>query len=88
MLKKIANEVNKFINAEYQKILKNIGWLFFDRIFRMGMGLVVAASALVLGLGAHAEVLAPVGLRRAVAEAAAAILARADQDDEPRILPR
>ena len=43
MLKKIANEVNKFINAEYQKILKNIGWLFFDRIFRMGMGLVVGA---------------------------------------------
>jgi polysaccharide transporter, PST family len=41
MLKKIANEVNKFINAEYKKILKNIGWLFFDRVFRMGMGLVV-----------------------------------------------
>lgn len=43
MLKKIANEVNKFINTEYQKILKNIGWLFFDRVFRMGMGLVVGA---------------------------------------------
>lgn len=43
MLKKIANEVNKFISTEYKKILKNIGWLFFDRIFRMGMGLVVGA---------------------------------------------
>ena len=42
----------------------------------------------VLGLGAHAEVLAPDGLRSAVAEAAAAILARAGRDDEPRILPR
>lgn len=43
MLKKIANEVNKFISVEYKKILKNIGWLFFDRVFRMGMGLVVGA---------------------------------------------
>jgi PST family polysaccharide transporter len=43
MLQKIANEVNKFINTEYKKILKNIGWLFFDRVFRMGMGLVVGA---------------------------------------------
>jgi PST family polysaccharide transporter len=43
MLRKIANNVNKFIGTEYRKILKNIGWLFFDRVFRMGMGLVVGA---------------------------------------------
>jgi PST family polysaccharide transporter len=43
MFKKLADEVNKFISTEYKKILKNIGWLFFDRVFRMGMGLVVGA---------------------------------------------
>jgi PST family polysaccharide transporter len=43
MLKNLANEVNRFISTEYKKILKNIGWLFFDRVFRMGMGLVVGA---------------------------------------------
>jgi PST family polysaccharide transporter len=41
MFKNLANQVNKFIGTEYKKILKNIGWLFFDRVFRMGMGLVV-----------------------------------------------
>ena len=43
MFKYLANKVNKFIGTEYRKILKNIGWLFFDRVFRMGMGLVVGA---------------------------------------------
>lgn len=43
MFKNLANEVNRFITTEYKKILKNIGWLFFDRVFRMGMGLVVGA---------------------------------------------
>ncbi len=43
MFKYLTNEVNKFLSTEYRKILKNIGWLFFDRIFRMGMGLVVGA---------------------------------------------
>lgn len=43
MFNYIAKEVNKFVSTEYRKILKNIGWLFFDRIFRMGMGLVVGA---------------------------------------------
>lgn len=41
MIKFLTKEVNKFVATEYRKILKNIGWLFFDRIFRMGMGLVV-----------------------------------------------
>jgi polysaccharide transporter, PST family len=39
----LTNEFNRFVNTEYKKILKNIGWLFFDRVFRMGMGLVVGA---------------------------------------------
>ena len=43
MLKNLLNEVNRFLTTEYKKILKNIGWLFFDRVFRMGMGLVVGA---------------------------------------------
>ncbi len=43
MLKKLVNEVNRFLSTEYKKILKNIGWLFFDRVFRMGMGLIVGA---------------------------------------------
>lgn len=43
MFKYLANKVNKFIGTEYKKILKNIGWLFFDRVFRLGMGLVVGA---------------------------------------------
>lgn len=43
MLKNLVNEVNRFLTTEYKKILKNIGWLFFDRVFRMGMGLVVGA---------------------------------------------
>src|SRR5688572_14503431 len=43
MFKYLANEVNKFLTTEYKKILKNMGWLFFDRVFRMGMGLVVGA---------------------------------------------
>src|SRR5690606_8774288 len=38
-----AREVNKRLSTEYQKIAKNIGWLFFDRVFRMGMGLIVGA---------------------------------------------
>ena len=41
MLKNLAEWVNRFISTEYKKILKNIGWLFFDRLFRMGMGLIV-----------------------------------------------
>lgn len=43
MFKYLVTEANKFVSTEYRKILKNIGWLFFDRVFRMGMGLVVGA---------------------------------------------
>ncbi|WP_276367343.1 flippase [Chryseolinea sp. H1M3-3] len=43
MVKYLIKEANKFVSIEYRKILKNIGWLFFDRVFRMGMGLVVGA---------------------------------------------
>jgi PST family polysaccharide transporter len=43
MFKYLTREVNRFLNTEYKKILRNIGWLFFDRVFRMGMGLVVGA---------------------------------------------
>ncbi len=43
MLQNLLNKVNRFVSTEYRKILKNMGWLFFDRIFRMGMGLVIGA---------------------------------------------
>lgn len=43
MLKYLTHEVGRFVSTEYRKILKNVGWLFFDRVFRMGMGLVVGA---------------------------------------------
>jgi PST family polysaccharide transporter len=43
MLRYAIQEINKFINTESKKILKNIGWLFFDKVFRMGMALVVGA---------------------------------------------
>jgi PST family polysaccharide transporter len=43
MYKYIVKEINRFITTESKKILKNIGWLFFDRVFRMGMALVVGA---------------------------------------------
>lgn len=43
MFNYLTREVNKFISVEYNKVLKNIGWLFFDRVFRMGMGLIVGA---------------------------------------------
>ena len=43
MYKYILKEINRFITTESKKILKNIGWLFFDRVFRMGMALVVGA---------------------------------------------
>jgi PST family polysaccharide transporter len=43
MIKSLLNEVNRFVNADSKKILKNIGWLFFDRVFRMGISLVVGA---------------------------------------------
>ncbi len=43
MFKYLTKEVNRFVDTESKKILKNIGWLFFDRVFRMGMGLVVGA---------------------------------------------
>jgi PST family polysaccharide transporter len=43
MFKYIATEVNKFLSGESKKILRNISWLFFDRIFRMGMGLIIGA---------------------------------------------
>lgn len=43
MFKYITKEVNKFLSGESKKILKNISWLFFDRVFRMGMGLIIGA---------------------------------------------
>ncbi|MBA4058453.1 MAG: flippase, partial [Marivirga sp.] len=43
MYQYILKELNRFITTESKKILKNIGWLFFDRVFRMGMALVVGA---------------------------------------------
>lgn len=43
MYQYILKEINRFITIESKKILKNIGWLFFDRVFRMGMALVVGA---------------------------------------------
>jgi polysaccharide transporter, PST family len=43
MIKYVTRKINRFVATEYRKILKNIGWLFFDRVFRMGMGLLVGA---------------------------------------------
>ncbi len=43
MVKALLVKLNKYINVDSKKILKNIGWLFFDRVFRMGMALVVGA---------------------------------------------
>lgn len=43
MIKSLLNEVNRFVNSDSKKILKNIGWLFFDRVFRMGISLIVGA---------------------------------------------
>lgn len=43
MIKSLLSEVNRFVNTDSKKILKNIGWLFFDRVFRMGISLIVGA---------------------------------------------
>jgi PST family polysaccharide transporter len=43
MLKTILKEANRFVSTESKKALKNIGWLFFDKVFRMGMALVIGA---------------------------------------------
>lgn len=43
MYQYVLKEINRFVTTESKKILKNIGWLFFDRVFRMGMALVVGA---------------------------------------------
>src|SRR3990170_7394270 len=66
MFKYITAEVNKFLSGESKKILKNISWLFFDRVFRMGMGLVIGAwVARYLGpsqFGVFSYLLATIGI--------------------------
>lgn len=42
MLNKLTTATQKF-SPELRKIIKNIGWLFADRILRMGVGLIVGA---------------------------------------------
>ena len=39
----LTSKIRTFISTESKKIVKNIGWLFFDRVFRMGIALVVGA---------------------------------------------
>jgi len=43
MFQYILTEINRFITTESKKIIRNIGWLFFDKVFRMGMALLVGA---------------------------------------------
>jgi PST family polysaccharide transporter len=43
MIKSLLSTVNRFVNTDSKKIIKNIGWLFFDRVFRMGISLLVGA---------------------------------------------
>ena len=66
MFKYIATEVNKSLSGESKKILKNISWLFFDRVFRMGMGLIIGAwVARYLGpsqFGTFSYLLATIGI--------------------------